>query len=154
VYVDQDPDLILVFDRAAGAASYRQLWHPDPALSVTSVTSSTAVAAAPGTQLVLRQILPLPGQVIPPGSTAVTSGWVSRAQLQRTPAPVVTMTRAAVGASASAAMLTLIAPTAPGVTVSASIARDGEGWSRLRVTVGGRDLTFAVSDTGDFRFIA
>jgi hypothetical protein len=27
VYVDQDPDLILVFDRAAGAASYRQLWH-------------------------------------------------------------------------------------------------------------------------------
>jgi hypothetical protein len=111
VYVDHDPDLILVFDRAAGAGSYRQLRHLDPALSVTSVTSSTAVSAAPGTQLVLRQI-PLPGQVIPSGSTAVASGWVSRAQLQRTPAPVVTMTRAGVGASASVAMLTLIAPTA------------------------------------------
>jgi len=40
VYVDQDPDLVLVFDRASGASRYEQLWHLDPGLTVTSVTRS------------------------------------------------------------------------------------------------------------------
>ena len=61
VYVDQDPDLVLVFDRASGACDYQQLWHLDPGLTVTTVTRSYAVATAPGTQLEIRQI-PLPGQ--------------------------------------------------------------------------------------------
>ncbi|MBV9383625.1 MAG: heparinase II/III family protein, partial [Streptosporangiaceae bacterium] len=34
VYVCQRPDLVLVLDRASGAASYEQLWHLDPALTV------------------------------------------------------------------------------------------------------------------------
>ena len=143
VYVDQDPDLILVFDRASGAGSYEQLWHLDPSLSVSSVTAATAVATAPGTQLVLRQV-PLPGQRIPSGSTRVVSGFVSRGQNQRTRAPIVTMTRS----GASAAMLTLIAPTARGVPVHTSVTAAGGGRYRLRVTIGGRSLSFLVTSDG------
>jgi heparinase II/III-like protein len=143
VYVDQDPGLILVFDRASGAARYEQLWHLDPSLSVRSVTASTAVAAAPGTQLVIKQV-PLPGQRITSGSTRVASGFVSRGQNRRTRAKIVTMTRG----GASAAMLTLIAPTAPGARVKASIAAAGGGRYRLRVTIGGQSLTFLVTAGG------
>jgi hypothetical protein len=153
VYVDQDPDLVLVFDRASGASSYEQLWHLDPGLSVTSVTRSYAIARAPGTQLEIRQI-PLPGQVIPAGSTQVVEGqvnpyqgWVSHGMLQRTRAPVVTMSRS----GSSAAILTLIAPTAPGASVSASASPGPGGWYRLRVDIGGRQLSFLVSPGGDIQ---
>ena len=150
VYVDQDPNLVLVLDRASGAADYEQLWHLDPGLKVTTVTSSYAIATAPGTQLELRQI-PLPGQQIPAGSTRVVrgqvspyQGWVSHAQLQMTPAPVVTMTRT----GSSAAILTLIAPTAPGTAITTAISRAAGGWYRLRVQIGGRQLSFLVSPGG------
>jgi len=153
VYVDQDPNLVLVFDRASGAGRYQQLWHLDPGLTVTTVTRSYAVATAPGTQLEIRQI-PLPGQQIPAGSTRVVrgqvnpdQGWVSHAQLQMTPAPVVTMTRT----GSSAAILTLIAPTAPGAAVSAAVVGSSGGWYRLRVQIGGRQLSFLVSPGGDIR---
>jgi Heparinase II/III-like protein len=63
VYISQRPDVILVLDRASGASTYQQLWHLDPGLTVTSVSSCCAVATAPGTQLDLRQIA-LPGQEI------------------------------------------------------------------------------------------
>ncbi|MGH3260017.1 MAG: hypothetical protein ACRDOU_32225, partial [Streptosporangiaceae bacterium] len=147
VYVDQDPDLVLVFDRASGASSYEQLWHLDPGLSVTTVTRSYAIANASGTQLEIRQI-PLPGQVIPAGSTRVVEGqvnpyqgWVSHGMLQRTRAPVVTMSRS----GSSAAILTLIAPTASGVSISAAAGPGPGGWYRLRVDIGGRQLSFLVS---------
>jgi hypothetical protein len=153
VYVDQDPDLVLVFDRASGAAEYQQLWHLDPGLKVTTVTRSSAVATAPGTQLEIQQI-PLPGQQIPAGSTQVVrgqvnpyQGWVSHAQLQMTPAPVVTMTRG----GSSAAILTLIAPTAPGTAISATTGPGPHGWYRLRVQIGGRQLSFLVSPGGDIQ---
>ena len=153
VYVDQDPNLVLVFDRASGAGRYQQLWHLDPGLTVTTVTRSYAVATAPGTQLEIRQI-PLPGQQIPAGSTRVVrgqvnpdQGWVSHVQLQMTPAPVVTMTRT----GSSAAILTLIAPTAPGAAVSAAVVGSSGGWYRLRVQIGGRQLSFLVSPGGDIR---
>ena len=48
VYVDQDPDLVLVFDRASGASSYQQVWHLDPGLTVTTVTRSYAGRHRPG----------------------------------------------------------------------------------------------------------
>ncbi len=153
VYVDQDPDLVLVFDRASGASSYEQLWHLDPGLSVTTVTRSYAIANASGTQLEIRQI-PLPGQVIPAGSTRVVEGqvnpyqgWVSHGMLQRTRAPVVTMSRS----GSSAAILTLIAPTASGVSISAAAGPGPGGWYRLRVDIGGRQLSFLVSPGGDIR---
>jgi hypothetical protein len=146
VYVDQDPDLVLVFDRASGAARYQQLWHLDPGLTVTTVTGSYAVATAPGTELEIRQI-PLPGQQIPAASTQVTRGWVSHAALQRIPAPVVTMTRT----GRSAAILTLIAPTAPGVPVTAAVSGASRGWYRLRVQIGGRQLSFLISASGDIQ---
>jgi Heparinase II/III-like protein len=151
VYVSQDPDFVLVFDRASGAASYEQLWHLDPGLTVRSVTNSAAIATAPGTQLEIRQI-PLPGQVIPAGSTQVVrgqtdpyQGWVSRASTQQIPAPVVTMTRY----GASAAMLTLIAPTGPGAAVSAAVTQGSGGRYALRLDIAGRQLTFAVTADGD-----
>jgi Heparinase II/III-like protein len=141
VYVSQQPDLIIVFDRARGGSTgsaYTQLWHLDPSLRVTSVTRSAAVATAPGTSLTLAQVA-LPGQVIPAGSTQVVrgqtdpyQGWVSRQMLQRVPADVVTMTRA----GASAAILTLLVPTAPGTTVAYSVTGPPTGPYRLRVTVG------------------
>jgi hypothetical protein len=117
------------------------------------VTRSYAVATAPGTRLEIRQI-PLPGQRIPAASTQVVrgqvspdQGWVSHTALQRIPAPVVTMTRA----GSSAAILTLITATAPGVAVSAAVSRNGRGWYRLRVRIGGRQLSFLVSADGDIQ---
>ncbi len=153
VYVEQDPDLVLVLDRASGAGHYQQLWHLGPGLTITAVTPSYAIATAPGTQLEIRQI-PLPGQVIPAGSTQVVEGqvspyqgWVSHGMLQRTPAPVITVTRS----GSSAAILTLIAPTAPGAGVSASVSRVAGGWYRLRLQIAGRQLTFLVSPGGEIR---
>lgn len=149
VYVSQRPDFVLVFDRASGAHSYQQLWHLDPGLTVTSVSTSEAIASAPGTELDIRQI-PLPGQVIPHRSTAVVEGqvnpyqgWVSHQMLQRIPAPVVTMTRT----GRSAAILTLIVPAAPGTAIGTSIQRDAGGY-RLVVTIGGTHTTLRISNSG------
>jgi hypothetical protein len=150
VYVSQDPDLVLVFDRASGAASYQQLWHLDPALTVTRVSRSYAIATAPGTQLEICQI-PLPGQLIPRGSTRVIrgqtdpyQGWVSQQMLQHTPAPVITMTRT----GSSTAMLTLIAPSAPGAAITTAITQQPGGWYHLRVTIGGSSASFLISAGG------
>jgi hypothetical protein len=150
IYICQRPDLALVFDRASGAPAYQQLWHLDPALTVTRVSRSSAVATAPGTQLEISQI-PLPGQVIPAGSTQVIrgqtdpyQGWVSRQMLQRIPAPVITMTRA----GPSAAMLTLVAPSAPGAVVTAALTRGSRGWYRLQVDLGANRVSFLISTAG------
>jgi hypothetical protein len=153
VYISQDPDFILVFDRAQGAPSYQQLWHLDPSLTVTTVRNSYAIATAPGTQLEIRQI-PLPGQVIPDGSTQVIrgqvnpyQGWVSHAALQRIPAPVVTMTRP----GPSAAILTLIAPTSPGTAITAAITQRSAGWYQLRLQIGSGKPSFLISAGGDIQ---
>ena len=150
VYVSQRPDLVLVFDRASGAGLYQQLWHLDPALRVTSLSSSSAIASAPGTTLELLQI-PLPGQVIPPGSTQVIrgqvnpyQGWVSHQMLQRIPADVVTMTRT----GPSAAMLTLIVPAAPGTSVTTAIIGAPGGPYRLRVQIGATVAAFDITPDG------
>jgi hypothetical protein len=150
VYASQRPDLILVFDRAFGAAEYQQLWHLDPALRVIRLSRSYAIASAPGTSLELLQI-PLPGQVIPRGSTRVVrgqthpfQGWVSRQMLQRIPADVVTMTRR----GPSAAMLTLIVPTAPGTTVVTALTGPRAGPYRLRVRVGDVAAAFVITAGG------
>jgi len=142
VYVHDRPDFMLVLDRSAKAHTYQQLWHLDPGLTVTRVTASSATATAPAipatasspafpaTALVITRI-PLPGQVIPSGSTTVVKGqvkpsyqgWVSHQQLQRIPAPVVIMTSKGTGASLSTTMLTLIVAAAPGTPVTASVAK-------------------------------
>jgi hypothetical protein len=141
VYVSHQPDFIVVLDRASGATTYQQLWHLDPGLAVTKVTSSYAIASAPGTELQIRQV-PLPGQVIPAGSTAVVrgqvspyQGWVSHQMLQRIPAPVVVMTRT----GSSAAILTLIAAAAPGTTITAAIT----------ATMAGDDLTVRIGASSE-----
>jgi Heparinase II/III-like protein len=150
VYVSQRPDLVLVFDRASGAGSYEQLWHLDPALNVTSLSSSQAIASAPGAELNLIQI-PLPGQAIPAGSTGVVrgqvnpyQGWVSHQMLQRIPADVVTMTRT----GPSAAMLTLIAPAAPGTTVTTAISGPRGGPYQLTVWIGLSVSFFTITANG------
>ncbi|HEX6471977.1 MAG TPA: heparinase II/III family protein [Streptosporangiaceae bacterium] len=151
VYVSQRPDFVAVLDRAAGGGRVRQLWHLDPALRITAVHRTYAVAGAPGTRLQIRQV-PLPGQRIPRGSTGVVrgrthpyQGWVSRSMRSRTPAPVVTMTRK--GASA-AAILTLITPTAPGTAVSATATRRPDGGFRLDIRIGGDTTSLLVSADG------
>ncbi|MBV9451296.1 MAG: heparinase II/III family protein [Streptosporangiaceae bacterium] len=145
VYVHQGPGFMLVLDRGSGQENYQQLWHLDPGLTVTSVTASSATATAPATAATATSPaipatalritrVPLPGQVIGAGSTTVVTGqtnpyqgWVSRQALQRTPAPVVIMNSTGTGTSLSAAMLTLIAATAPGmpVTATATVAPGG-----------------------------
>jgi hypothetical protein len=154
VYVSQAPDFVVVFDRASGGAGvYQQLWHLDPGLTVRTAGAGYAVATAPGTELVIRQVA-LPGQVIPAGSTQVTrgqadpyQGWVSRGQNQRTPAPVVSMTR--YGASAS--ILTVIVPAAPGAAVTASAVPHGAGWYLLRLAIGQTSRTLFVSADGTIK---
>jgi hypothetical protein len=150
VYVSQRPDLVLVLDRASGASRYQQLWHLDPALRVTRLSRSYAIASAAGTTLEMLQI-PLPGQVIPRGSTQVIrgqlhpyQGWVSRQMLQRTRADVVTMTRA----GPSAAMLTLIVPTEPRASVAATLSGPRGGPYRLRVRAGGTLAIFSITANG------
>jgi hypothetical protein len=150
VYVSQAPDFIVVFDRASGAGTYQQLWHLGPSLQVTTVRDAYAVATAPGTELVIRQVA-LPGQVIPAGSTRVVrgqvspyQGWVSRGQDQRTPASVVVCTRH----GASTSILTVIVPARPGTPVTASAERDGAGRYRLRLSIGRTVRTLLVSAGG------
>ena len=144
VYVSQQPDLMLVFDRAQGGSptsAYSQLWHLGPTLRVTKVGASSAIASAPGTKLTLARVA-LPGQVIAPGSTQVVrgqtdpyQGWVSHQMLQRTPADVVSMTTT----GPSAGILTLLVPTAPSTPVSystsgspAALGSCGSRWARPR----------------------
>jgi hypothetical protein len=154
VYVSDQPDFVLVFDRASGASEYQQLWHLDPDLTVTTLTSDEAIATEPagqgqGTELVLRQIA-LPGQVIPADSTQVVKGqvnpyqgWVSQQMLQRTPAPVVEMT----SYGASTAMLTLIVPAAPGTPVTTAI-HQTSGSYQLTVTIGTVSSTVTITPSG------
>jgi len=153
VYVSQQPDLIIVFDRARGGSAgsaYTQLWHLDPSLRVSSVTRAAAVATAAGTSLTLAQVA-LPGQVIPAGSTQVVrgqtdpyQGWVSHQMLQRTPADVVTMTRT----GPSAAILTLLVPAAPGTPVAYSVTGPPAGPYRLRVTAGASVSSYTITADG------
>jgi hypothetical protein len=153
VYVDQAPDFVVVFDRASGAPAYQQLWHLDPGLTVRTVRPAYAIASAPGTELELLRV-PLPGQVIPAGSTRVVrgqvdpyQGWVSRGQDERTPAAVVTMNCS----GPNAAMLTLIAPAAPGMPITASATARPGGWYALRIQIGPVVRNLLVSASGDIR---
>jgi Heparinase II/III-like protein len=153
VYVSQRPDLMLVFDRAMGgsaASAYSQLWHLDPGLQVAEVGPSYAIASAPRTTLTLARVA-LPGQVVAPGSTQVIrgqtdpyQGWVSHQMLQQTPADVVAMN----AAGPSAAILTLLVPTAPSTPVSYSISGPPHGPWRLRVTVGPTATWYAITAGG------
>jgi hypothetical protein len=156
IYISQRPDLMVVLDRASGARSYQQLWHLDPALAVTALTRTCAVARPhpdDGTRLWICQV-PLPGQVLPPGSTQVIrgqvnpyQGWVSRQMEQRTPADVVAMNRT----GGSAAILTVIVPASRRAPVTTRITRQPDGWFLLEVGIGGRPERFLVSPGGDIK---
>jgi hypothetical protein len=167
VYVHQAPAFVLVLDRGSAEENYQQLWHLDPGLAVTSVTASSATAAAPAvgataaspavpaTTLRITRIA-LPGQLIPAGSTTAVKGqtnphqgWVSHRALQRISAPVVIMSSKGTGTSLSTAMLTLIGATAPGTPVSASatVARGGtqaNGQYLVLVRIGTATVTATI----------
>jgi hypothetical protein len=150
VYVSQRPDFMLVFDRAAGTGRYEQLWHLDPALRVTAVRRTYAVAAAPGTRLLIRR-LPLPGRREASMSTSVVrgrtrpyQGWVSREMRRRTSAPVVIMG----GSGPTAAILTLIVPSGRGDAVTAAIGRRPNGRYLLRARIGGQAVSLLIGPGG------
>ena len=150
VFVSQRPDVVVVFDRAAGAGEYQQLWHLDPALRITKVTGAGALATAPGTELVVLRV-PLPGQVIPAGSTTVVraqtdpyQGWVSRQLEQRTPDDTVELT----AYGQTAALLTAIVSAAPGTPVTAAATGTEPGRYLLTVKIGTAVTTFRVADAG------
>src|SRR5207245_6249206 len=92
-----------------------------------------------GAMQMLVQSVPFPGETLPAGATGVVSGqtspylgWVSAQMGSRVKDPVVVMGRT----GRSTRMLTVIAPSAPGVAASTSIVRSGTGWI-LNVTIGG-----------------
>ena len=153
VYVGQQPDLMIVLDRADGGSAtsaYDQLWHLAPALTVTQVGASYAVATAPGAELTIARVA-LPGQVIPPGSTQVAvaqdnpyQGWVSQQMLQRTPADTVTMT----STGPTAAMLTVLVPAPPGTPVTDAISGPAAGPWTLTVTVGATVSFYQITANG------
>ena len=150
MFVSQRPDLVVVFDRATGAGEYQQLWHLDPALTVTRVAGAGATATAPGTELALLRV-PLPGQVVPAGSTTVAlaqadpyQGWVSHQLEQRVPDDVVEMTTR----GQTAAMLTVIVPAATGTPVTAAATGPESGRYLLTVKTGSAVTTFTVTSTG------
>jgi hypothetical protein len=64
--------------------------------------------------------------------------------LQRTPADVVTMTRT----GSSAAILTLLVPTAPGTPVAYSLTGPPAGPYRLRVTDGASVSMYTITAAG------
>ncbi len=150
IFISQRPDMMVVLDSATGARSYQQLWHLDPALTVTTLTPSCAVARPQpddGTRLWICQVA-LPGQALPPGSTQVIrgqthpwQGWVSRQMLQRTPADVVAINRT----GTSTAILTVVVPTSRSAPVATRITRQADGWLRLEVRTGGSTKRFLVS---------
>jgi hypothetical protein len=150
VYVTQRPGLVLVYDQAAGAGFYQQLWHLDPALRITHLSRSYAVASAPGTELVLRQV-PLPRRPIPVGSTRAIrgsrrpwQGWVSPQLRQRIPDSVVTMSRS----GPYAQIVTVIAAAAPGTPVTATASGPPAGPWRIRVRIGRSTSAFRVTSGG------
>jgi hypothetical protein len=158
---------MLVLDRAHGASAYQQLWHLDPSLTATLVSSTevaataTATKTAPATTLCLIRV-PLPGYAIASGSTRVVKGqtnpyqgWVSEQQLQRTPADVAEMTGYGVGSADATEMLTLITATAPGTAASASVvSRAPNGAYRVRVHIGSVIVTVEIQPNGSLTQIA
>jgi hypothetical protein len=150
VLVSQRPELVVVFDRATCAGECQQLWHLDPALTVTKVTDAGAMATAPGTELALLHV-PLPGQPTAAVSTTVAraqdnpyQGWVSHQLEQRTPDDVVEMT----GHGPTVAMLTVIVPAAPGTPVTATATGPKSGPYLLTVKIGSAVTTFSVTSAG------
>jgi hypothetical protein len=150
VFVSQRPDLVVVFDQARGGGQYQQLWHLDPALTVTKVTSTQATATAAGTELALVRVQ-LPGQVLAAHSITVAhaqakplQGWVSHQLEQRTPDDVVEMT----ADGQTAAMLTVIVPAAPGTRVTALASGPKAGPYLLTVKIGKTVIRFTVTSAG------
>ena len=45
----------------------------------------------------------------------------------------------------------IIVPSTPGVRITAAVSGASRGWYRLRVQIGGRQLTFLVSAGGDIQ---
>jgi len=150
VFVSRRPSLVVVFDRAKGAGEYQQLWHLDPALAVTSVTSTHATATDGGTSLVLVRVI-LPGQAIQAQSVQVVraqthpwQGWVSPQLEERIPDDVVEVTTC----GPTAAMLTVIVPVARGTTVTATATGPESGPYRLTVKIGRTVTRLTVTSGG------
>jgi Heparinase II/III-like protein len=149
---------MLVLDRSSGAPTYQQLWHLDPALTVTRLQPNSAVATAPAiagfpaTALVIDRIA-VPGQVIPRGSTTVVKGrvtpsyqgWVSHQALQRIPAPVVIMTSKGTGTTLSTTMLTLLVAVSPGTLVTATALRPSGNSVPVSITIGSATVRVTVN---------
>ena len=121
----RNPDVALVLDTASSAVprAVTQYWHlpADTTATVSGRGGATATGAG-GERTVLLQV-PLPGQVLPRGSTQVVrgqaspvQGWWSPEVYAQEPAPVVAMSRT----GRSVALLTLVAPVGDGGEVSAT----------------------------------
>lgn len=157
VLVDTAVPFALVLDRAGrtGPGSFQQLWHLAPGMRVAvgGRSRATARTADGAVDLTLLQV-PLPGQVLPAGSTSVVAGrtapyqgWVSRSATDRTAAPVVAMSR--VGRSTR--QLTLLVPARAGVPVAAALAAQADGSHRVTVSVRSVRRTVILSAGGSMR---
>ncbi|MGJ7442309.1 heparinase II/III domain-containing protein [Aquipuribacter sp. MA13-6] len=146
------PDAVLVLDTASSTTprGFTQHWHLPGTMTATVTGRGTATAVEPdGERTTLLQI-PLPGQVLPRGSTqlvrgqhAPVQGWFSPAVYEIEPAPVITMSRA----GTSTAMLTLIAPVRGNGQVSASTRSVGAS-TFIDLNIGGVKTTVKMARDG------
>ncbi|WP_239162349.1 heparinase II/III family protein [Acrocarpospora phusangensis] len=110
-------DVMAVYDTVS-SGKVRNLWHLSPKLKVTSNAGGTVVVSdddwrASVVQLALPGCKPIKGQKIVRGQTSPYQGWISKAYMQKEPAPVV------VSPSAKA-LLTLVVPGTDQPAVSCS----------------------------------
>ena len=148
----RDPDVAVVLDTARSDVphTYTQYWHLPADMTATVTGRGGVTATNPAGERTTVVQVPLPGQVLPPGSTQVVEGrtdpvqgWWSPAVYEQEPAPVVAMTRA----GRSVAMLTLVAPVAPGVEVSAS-ARAVGATTFVDIRIDGETTTVRLGPDG------
>lgn len=155
ILVSLDTPFAIIYDRASRATRglIEQLWHMPYGMKIGRVTRSSVTATTPDGKVDLHLIqVALPGQVLPPGATAVVTGrtspsylgWVSHQNGQRLPAPVVTMGRS----TASAGIFSVIVPAPHGVKAGAAVTRDSSGHTIITVTVGSARHVVSMTNGG------
>ena len=156
VLVLPDDGVMVVQDHASRTTSglFEQLWHLVPGANVVSSTRSRIVPRHPSGAADIHVIqVPLPGQVLPYGSTSVIEGqtdpvlgWVSDSAGHRETAPVIRMRR--VGTETR--MITVITTTPVGSSVSAAARTAATGWA-VDLDVAGTSRTLGIAVDGSMR---
>lgn len=155
VLVSTDTPFAVVLDKSSRATRglIAQYWHLPIGMKLDKLTRSRALFTTADGKVDLTLVqLALPGQVLPPGATAVVTGrtspsylgWVSYRDGQRTAAPVVTMGRS----TTIAGILSVLIPAPHGVAAGAALSRDASGHTIITVIVGSSRHVVSMTNGG------